>query len=489
MKRTLSAILALLCVLPIVGCSSDGGRVNETTAAINTYAPVTDEEETEASGIPEPDLPDETFDGEDFMMMSRVNDPYTEPYFYVENQNGEVVNDAVYSRNFQTAEKFGVNMVGRDENDPSGTVSMAIKSGDFVCHVLWDKYVLLFPQALEGSYLNFNTVPYLNFDAEYWDSNMIRDLEVFGKIYLMNSDIYMYFDYPRFIYFNKGLIEQYSLESPYEHVYQNTWTLDTFAAMCKAVNEDLNGDGKFDNQDRYGLWYESPKHFLVGAGVDISKINSDGYLELVSPDERSVAVLEKIQRIAGSDEYSLDIYKTSDGADLKGMNIFDYGRSRFANDYFLFVQNGAGCTIQFKEMESDYGIAPNPKYDEDQEDYYHMQDMNSYAMAIPGNNTELNKTGMILEWMSWKSNELVLPAHYEVTIFNKRFRDEEAKNMLEIVKSTTRYDFCSMAGIDSYGSYISAMEKGDLMSQFEKRAKSINKQIQKVMEKLEKLEH
>ena len=490
MKRTLCAILALILAVSMFSCSSDDGSVIETSA--QTTAPATPETEvveTEEPGLPEPDLPYETYEGEEFIMMSRIDDAYTVPYFYVEDQNGELVNDAVYKRNLETEEKFGVDIVGRDDAAPYDTVAKAISSGDFVCHVFWDKYLLLFPEAMEGYYLNLNTVPHLNFDADYWDTNIIRDLQIMDKLYLMNSDIYMYFDCPRFIYFNKGLINQYQLESPYEHVHNNTWTLDTFAEMCKAVNEDLNGDGKFDNQDRFGLWYESPQYFLVGAGIEFSTVNSEGIPEVNQPDERSVAVLEKLKRIVTSTEYSLDINKTAAGADTKGLNIFDYGRTRFAADYFLFVQNGAGCTIQFKDMESDYGIVPNPKFDENQEDYYHLMDPYSYAMSIPNNNTELDKTGMILEWMSWKSNQLVIPAYYEITLFTKRFRDEEAKNMLEIVKSSVRYDISYFSGMDVISTYGNSIAKGNLISSFEKRQKLFNKQIQKIIDKFEKIQH
>ena len=39
---------------------------------------------------------------------------------------------------------------------------------------------------------------------------------------------------------------------------------------------------------------------------------------------------------------------------------------------------------------------------------------------------------MILEYMSYKSNQLVVPAYFETTVKTKRFRDDAA-NMLDIV--------------------------------------------------------
>ena len=65
------------------------------------------------------------------------------------------------------------------------------------------------------------------------------------------SDLYI--PNPYIITVNMDLVDQFKLESPYQMVYDNTWTLDNFIAQCKTVAIDLDGDGQRDETDRYGF--------------------------------------------------------------------------------------------------------------------------------------------------------------------------------------------------------------------------------------------
>ena len=61
--------------------------------------------------------------------------------------------------------------------------------------------------------------------------------------------------------------------------------------------------------------------------------------------------------------------------------------------------------------------------------------------------------------------------------------------MLEIVKSSVRYDISYFSGMDVISAYGNSIAKGNLISSFEKRQKLFNKQIQKIIDKFEKIQH
>ena len=58
------------------------------------------------------------------------------------------------------------------------------------------------------------------------------------------------------------------------------------------------------------------------------------------------------------------------------------------------------------------------------------------------------RTGMILEYMAYKSNEIVLPQYYETLLKGQRLGTEDDQQMLDIIKDTIRYDLCSMVGLE-----------------------------------------
>ena len=99
---------------------------------------------------------------------------------------------------------------------------------------------------------------------------------------------------------------------------------------------------------------------------------------------------------------------------------------------------------QFRDMKQDFGVVPNPKYDENQEGYYHKVDSFALIFGIPLCTADVERTAIVLEYMAWLSNKEVLPAYYEQTIQGKRVRDERDIEMLDIIKQSILYDYSDL---------------------------------------------
>ena len=95
---------------------------------------------------------------------------------------------------------------------------------------------------------------------------------------------------------------------------------------------------------------------------------------------------------------------------------------------------------QFRDMTSDYGVAPNPKYDTAQTEYYHKMDRFSLIWAIPKCSMDYDRLGIIFEYWAYESSKTVMPAFYEITIKTKRVPDEKASAMIDVIKDSIRYD-------------------------------------------------
>ena len=267
MIKKLSLILALiLSATAITACESkkpqtESEDVTETSS----------KEGEEALGVPE----DVRFDGETFSMLHCHN--YFDDY-YREEENGDLLNDAVIKRNRLTEERLGIKLnfvhsaTATDQQGETQGIANLILAGDKT----YDAYVQVQHSGMpglinEGLFLNWYELPYIDFEKPWWYKNVIRDITFGDKVFAMTGDYNLAsFSGSECLAFNKTLLDELDMEYPYQDVFDGTWTHDRFVEYIVAATKDLNGDGQMDyDHDRYGFggWqYEQLKALYVGYG-------------------------------------------------------------------------------------------------------------------------------------------------------------------------------------------------------------------------------
>ena len=490
-------VIVFLLIASILGvsCSEQTGGKPDS----NIPNKITEPQETDDPN-PEPELPAEKFDGYEFAILGRPSAEdvtYREQFFDADAENGEPVNDAVYRRNLAAEEKFNIT-ISHLEADPVGEMARKlIAAGDAVFDVLWEQRVHIGSLATGKMLYNIKNYPYIDYSRQYWDSNSMRELEIAGKLYFVTCDISLNnLAGARFLYFNKDILTDFSLPNPYELVYKNEWVLDTFLQMVRSVSRDLDGDGEMTNKDQYGMLTElfssdgNYLYLLIGSGIRYTENDETGKPVLVLMNDRTVSVMQKLIETLGDTTCTMEYTKVAAGSDTSEfLHIYDFGRSRFAAGQFLFVQNGTNVAHQFSNMDADYGIVPNPKFDSSQERYYHKLDFHCTAMGIPVLVTEHERTGMILEYLAWLSSINVVPAYYEITIKTKRFRDDDASKMLDIVKDSLQYEVSDCFAIGIVDMLRAAFESGNLASEYQKQQKALQSKLDKTYEMILELEY
>lgn len=489
-KRLIAA--ALLCIMTLTACAQSRESTSDVTSAASETA-----EETTVNENPEPALPDYNGEGEDFEFLLRLTDyAYDEIYVYTEGYDGEVVNDAIFDRNRAVEEKLNIKIAATYDAGVAGVAQKAIMANDEAFEALWECKNSMTTLATSGYLVNFNTLPYVQLDASYWDANAVEQLSVLNKLFFMPSDISMEnLNGVRFLYFNKKLINDYTLSDPYDLLHSNGWTLDVVLGMIKAVSADLNGDGVMDGNDQFGILAEGGdansniQYFLKSAGIRNTINNSDGIPELSFNTEKTVKIMEMCREVLSDPKVAITYEQAS-----KGMNIGDYPHyfaycrgALFTTDHFLFCQGSVNVTETFKDMVADYGVAPNPKYDSEQESYYHRNDPFSDMMAIPITNSDLERTGIILEYMSWKSSETVKPAYYETTIKTKRIRDDESPAIIDMIKGTISYEISEIFGLGVTSVIWNGYNSGNFASTYAKQEKAMQKNLDKMVASFEQI--
>ena len=96
-------------------------------------------------------------------------------------------------------------------------------------------------------------IEYLNFDNPWWPESLIETVTIDDKLYFASGDISTNLIYMMHgMFFNKDMMDRFSMEYPYELVLEGKWTLDKMLDMTKDVYIDLNDNNK-DKNDQFGL--------------------------------------------------------------------------------------------------------------------------------------------------------------------------------------------------------------------------------------------
>ena len=235
MKRFTAILLVLIFIAALIlGACSDAPQESgaETSAADETAAP-----ETENDSLTD-DLPGLDFDGADYTVLCRSEQEYE---VYTEEQSGDTVNDAVYSRNRAVEDRFNINIKAHStpgywtyREDFMRTLSNAVMAGEGAFDLVVGYEAYLVNAISKNLFMNIYNAEYINTEKDYYFQDAIKELTVYGSLYFLVSDYCLTMWEDLYVmYFNKKLAENFSISDPYQLVRDGAWTIDTLISMTK----------------------------------------------------------------------------------------------------------------------------------------------------------------------------------------------------------------------------------------------------------------
>ena len=493
MKRILPLILLILALAAVSACTQaekDAGSQKDNS---DDLQPQAGSGET-ASGYT-PNLPDIKFDGYEFRaLISTFNifGPYT---FAVENENGDTINDAVYGRNLYLEDKYGITLkqTEMDLGDLEALFKKSVTAGtdDFDVCMQIDR--VGFNLGIQGYVLASENLPHLDLSQPWYPGEVNESVSVGGKNYLVFSDecLNMY-GFNLAICFNKKLVRDLALDSPYELIENGKWTYDKFAEMCRAATLDIDGDGTMTDADRYGVlsrdgWLLS--NFWLAAGIDTVTKDSNGvFLPNVIGNERLVNYMEKGRDILFGGPKIYFSHK-EDTAKKFSINDSEYGFTniafqQFDSDLGLFFSTLVGTIPMMRSLDVEFGIIPFPKPDESQERYY-TRNGGGFPLMVPSHDPNPERTSIIMEAIAAHSKNTTFPAYKETSLKTKNTRDNESAEMIDIIFENSfmglgNVIFEDMADGMNYAITNAMRGKGDFASFFEKNEPKLQKVLDNV---------
>ena len=163
----------------------------------------------------------------------------------------------------------------------------------------------------------------------------------------------------------------------------------------------------------------------------------------------------------------------------------------FADGRLLFKTVNCFDLEALRTCDIDIGILPCPKYDENQENYYAPSfgaEISVLLKTLPEERKE--NVGMLLEALAYDTNANILPEYKEVLLKTKLARDNESEEMIDIIINSISFDFGINAWQNEVGvpivQRIYVKNDPNVASSLAKMQKSVDAQIEKLVEKLDK---
>jgi len=480
--KKLIALSILVCIMlaALISCGEDSGSNNNaqdntlaTNGGIETpgNTDVTGEED-----LFDPKLPDADFGGYEFRILNIDQDSmwWAIVDFDSEEETGEPVPDAMYRRSRNMEEKYNFQI--KETQVGSGQVQNILRLNAAAGS---DDYDIAFPHishfpalVANNALIDLNHLPYLDLDKPWWNPHMREYLSLENRLFATTSDLVLTDnDNIVMLMYNTNLAQDLGLSSAaelYAMVDEGTWTFEVFDRLTKAAAADLNGSGIVEGDvDRFGVtlcgWYY--QQMMVGFGEMTTRKDADDLPVLSIGTERYMRAYETmvnfmIQRDVVVREF------TDSSANTEYV---------FIEDRALFCAQVLSCVRLYREMVSDFAMIPLPKLDAAQTRYY-TPVLGVTAVVVPMTNSDLERTGHILEALAAESRRLVRPAYFEVAIGMQYLRDEDSVRMLDLMLNTQVWDIANQIyGWGGFGGgFDSQASRGDtnvasLIERFEDR--------------------
>ena len=486
-KTILSAVIltAVLIVGFVSGCQNNPDE-NDKTNSPATDLPPDAAAETKPSHYEAGYLPDKTYGGYEFRIMTPPNGYYDNIITLeadVEEENGEILPDAIYKRNRIIEKRYGMvfKSIVVDSYDACLSKfqnSVRAGSDDFDLCMLLPRYA--WGQAIEGAVVPVKSLPYLDISQPWYVQNVNNEMYIGGKLFFAYSDECLnLLENTSCILFNKKLVEALGLENMYNLVKEGKWTLDKFFDLAKTATADLDGDGTMTDADRYGIVSTASEFlpaFWSSAAINtIGKDENDLHV-FAGQNEKLYSILDKVcGNLYGGQKIYFDGYWDKP-------KLFSSSAMQFAGDYGLFFSNCLRAVPGLRAMETDFGIIPFPKYDETQK-IYHSRAGRGWINCVPSGAPDLERTSAIMESLAVESKNHTVPAYHETMLRTKFLRDDESEEMLDIIENNRFVDLgdtiYALLIADMLSEHIIFNKNTDFVSAIEKNLGKINEALKK----------
>jgi len=445
--RILALILAclMLCSAFLVSCGGD-----ETKGTAPTVTPTVDTEDK--SEVYEAEV--KNLNGHTFHFLTRdmgSNTHLSTHAVYAEEQNGDKVNDAVFSRNAQLEQIYNCKITATASSNPVTANRDAIISGDYVADFIMYTVNSSKSMATGGLLVDFATLDNIDLTKAWWDQEGNDAFNMGLKTYFITGDAATLDDRACWMLaFNKDIIDEWAATampsgfSIYETVKKGEWTVDLMAKIITETARDMDGDGVItkQNKDRFGLTTETSTNWylLAATGVTVSNKSATGEYSL--PDALKPEVLTAWEALRG---IVANPYRFNS----------DSGWYMRSSGLSTFYSCNYGMSLKMSDAKIPLGYLPLPKLNKEQAHYLNTASFSQCGVYMIPSTVENAETkdwlangftsaaeqcAYFLEAFAYYSRHSVTPAFVDLVLLKQAVFDADSADMIVLSLEHKVYD-------------------------------------------------
>ena len=436
MKKLICLILAITMIFSmlLIGCAKD-----EEKKTAGGAGEVVTQETKDTSRIYDAEIKklNRTFT---FIVREASATHLNTNEFYAESLNGDKINDAVFTRNSKMNEVYGTELVEIRDTALQTNYKDSLISGEYVADFLFTGVSAMKNLGNANLLVNFYDLTQLNLNKAWWNKTMTDSLAINNKAFYVTGDCATLDDRATWIMiFNKDIITNAGLESPYKLVNEGKWTID---AMYKYMQDTSvpGDDGIFQYNkegDIIGYCGETFNNYVhvAAANLYIGAKSADGLITI--PDQPKQEIVDAWS--------ALRTLLTSN------MRYMSGGSTAFLKGWATFSGLNTAVITKWAAQEVNFGILPFPKVYESQTGYYTAP---SYAqlgvISIPqtveadaskdwlknGFASAAEQCAYYLEGFSYWSMNILTPAFYDQVLSKQSVSDADSAANLALTLDT-----------------------------------------------------
>ena len=359
-----------------------------------------------------------------------------------DDNTSDVISKDMEERNAAVERTLNISLISKvvDPHTMYDEIRASVLSGSYYADAV------LLPQQFIGTYvnggaiINLRSLPGFDYDGDYVRTKVETGMDVFeivgtggDAVYAVAGPASLDPECLSCIYFNKSIVEELGLESPYDLVSKGEWTADKYKEYAMSVKDS---GGKYYS---YGAQNVSPyisDLFYFAFGGKLANSSLGYYPSIALNGEGPAATVSKVASVVNMD-YSC-------GSSLDAISSFCDGK-------MLFLVDRVSTMKTIKDTSFDWGVLPLPKLNAEQKDYCSLAyygDAQFFAVIPTAPNyaemADVISAQNIMAY-GYSNDSFVTNASYYY------LRDNRSMSMLSIVLKNPVYDFAySFGEVNSY---------------------------------------
>ena len=470
--KLLCAILSCLLLLPLA-VSCNFGKKDETTESSSELTEGT-QGSVSNDGSPDPIMED--FDGYQFKVLTRGSGVYTSDDITGE-LTGSVLSQATYYRNAALEDRYNFEIVEKKDANWLDTAKTYGASGQTEYDMWAFKMADMPALGQEGYIYNLNEVNGMNLDASYYDQTTRQSVSFANYLFFITGDM-LYMDDLALscMFYNPEMWSALRCSDVYgKDIYSlvrdGQWTFEVMKTLAATAVSDMDGDGDYDEKDRWGCGYANGDIFTltIAFGNQVLEKDADDLFSL-NRSEKLINDLTEIFAFFNSPSCIKD--------------------HTFAEKTHLFqllqLANGSRTMIA---AGVEYGIVPTPVMNAGNDYHSYVSAYTANCIAIPTTVANIDKTANIIELISYESQSTLVPKFGDY-LFSKVSLHKEDTEMVDILKKTRAYENAYVWSAGSiYSTLIELNEvNGEgIANAFESAEEAVEESVKRKLERLQQL--